>query len=45
MNGAPSFINSLIGCLLGNKAVGFLNRYSRLLAGVILIVLAIKALL
>lgn len=43
--GAVTFINSLIGCLLGNKAVGFLNRYSRLLAGVILIVLAIKALL
>ncbi len=42
--GVVTFINSLIGCLLGNKAVGFLNRYSRLLAGVILMVLAIKAL-
>lgn len=42
--GVITFVNSLIGCLLGNKAVGFLNRYSRLLAGVILMALAIKAL-
>ena len=43
--GAVTFMNSLIGCLLGNKAVGFLSHYSRLLAGVILMVLAVKALL
>lgn len=43
--GAITFINSLIGCFLGNKAVGFLTRYSRLLAGVILVALAIHALL
>jgi putative Mn2+ efflux pump MntP len=43
--GVVTFANSLIGCLLGNKAVGFLNRYSRLLAGAILLFLAIKALL
>lgn len=42
--GAVTFINSLIGCLLGNKAVGFLNRYARLLAGVILVALAVKSL-
>jgi putative Mn2+ efflux pump MntP len=43
--GGVTFINSLIGCLLGNQVVGFLNRYARLLAGVILLILAIKALL
>jgi putative Mn2+ efflux pump MntP len=43
--GTITFLNSLIGCLLGNKAVGFLNQYARLMAGVILVVLAIKALL
>jgi putative Mn2+ efflux pump MntP len=42
--GVVTFVNSLIGCFLGNKAVGFLSRYSRLLAGVILMGLAIKAL-
>lgn len=42
--GIVTFANSLIGCLLGNKAVGFLSRYSRPLAGVILVALAIKAL-
>ena len=42
--GVVTFLNSLIGCLLGTKVVGFLNRYSRLLAGVILMVLAIRAL-
>ena len=42
--GAITFLNSLIGCFLGNRAVGFLTRYSRLLAGVILAVLAVKAL-
>jgi len=42
--GAVTFMNSLIGCLLGNRAVGFLNHYARLLAGVILLALAIKAL-
>jgi putative Mn2+ efflux pump MntP len=42
--GGITFINSLIGCFLGNKAAGFLTRYSRLLAGVILVALAIKAL-
>ena len=42
--GAVTFINSLIGCFLGNRAVGFLSRYSRLLAGVILAVLAVHAL-
>ena len=42
--GAVTFINSLIGCLLGNKAVGFLNRYSRILAGTILLALAVKSL-
>lgn len=41
--GAVTFINSLVGCLLGNKAVGFLNRYSRILAGTILLALAVKA--
>ena len=43
--GGVTFLNSLVGCLLGNKAVGFLNRYSRLLAGVILLALVVKALL
>jgi len=42
--GAITFVNSLIGCFLGNKAVGFLTRYSRILAGVILVALAIHAL-
>jgi putative Mn2+ efflux pump MntP len=42
--GVVTFLNSLIGCLLGNKAVGFLNRYARLLAGMILMVLAVRAL-
>jgi putative Mn2+ efflux pump MntP len=41
--GAITFINSMIGCFLGNKAVGFLTRYARLLAGVILLGLAVKA--
>jgi putative Mn2+ efflux pump MntP len=41
---AITFVNSLIGCVLGNRAVGFLTRFSRLLAGVILIALAIHAL-
>lgn len=43
--GTITFVNSLIGCLLGNKAVGFLNRYARVLAGAILLVLAVKALI
>ena len=42
--GAITFLNSLIGCFLGNQAVGFLTRYSRLLAGVILLALALQAL-
>ena len=42
--GVVTFVNSLIGCFIGNKAGGFLARYSRLLAGVILLALAIKAL-
>ena len=42
--GIVTFVNSLVGCFLGNKAVGFLNRYARLMAGVILVALAIKAL-
>lgn len=42
--GAVTFVNSLVGCFLGNKAVGFLTRYSRLLAGVILAILALRAL-
>ena len=42
--GAITFLNSLVGCLLGNKAVGFLARYSRLLAGAILLALAVRAL-
>ena len=41
--GAVTFVNSLIGCFLGNRAVGFLTRYSRLLAGVILLALAVKS--
>jgi putative Mn2+ efflux pump MntP len=41
--GAVTFLNSLIGCLLGNRAVGFLTRYARLLAGVILTGLAVRA--
>ena len=40
--GAVTFLNSLIGCFLGNKAVGFLSRYSRLLAGVILVALVLS---
>jgi putative Mn2+ efflux pump MntP len=43
--GAVTFLNSLIGCFLGNQAVGFLRRYSRLMAGLILLALAITALL
>lgn len=43
--GVITFINSAIGCFLGNKAVGFLAHYSRLLAGGILMALAIKALI
>ncbi len=42
--GVITFINSVLGCVLGNKAVGFLAHYSRLLAGGILMVLAVKAL-
>jgi putative Mn2+ efflux pump MntP len=42
--GVITFINSLIGCFIGNKAASFLAHYSRLLAGVILAALAIKAL-
>lgn len=42
--GGVTFLNSLVGCFLGNKAVGFLNRYARLLAGVILVALAVKSL-
>ena len=42
--GAVTFLNTLLGCLLGNKAVGFLSHYSRLLAGAILAVLAVRAL-
>ena len=41
--GGITFLNSLIGCLLGNRAVGFLARYSRLLAGAILLALAVRA--
>jgi putative Mn2+ efflux pump MntP len=41
--GGVTFLNSMIGCFLGNKAVGFLTRYARLLAGVILLGLAVKA--
>ena len=41
--GAITFLNSMIGCFLGNKAVGFLTRYARLLAGTILLGLAVKA--
>ena len=43
--GAITFLNALIGCMLGNKAVGFLTRFARLLAGTILVALAIRALL
>lgn len=42
--GGVTFLNSLIGCFLGNRAAGFLSRYARLLAGVILLALAVKAL-
>jgi putative Mn2+ efflux pump MntP len=42
--GAVTFVNSLIGCLLGNRAVSFLTRYAHLLAGVILAALAVRAL-
>jgi putative Mn2+ efflux pump MntP len=42
--GAVTFINSLIGCVLGNRAVGFLSRYARLLAGSILVGMAVWAL-
>lgn len=42
--GAVTFLNSLIGCFLGNRAVAFLTRYAHLLAGVILAALAVKAL-
>jgi putative Mn2+ efflux pump MntP len=42
--GAVTFINSLIGCVLGNRAVGFLSRYARLLAGSILVGMAVRAL-
>jgi putative Mn2+ efflux pump MntP len=42
--GAVTFLNSLIGCFLGNRLAGFLARYSRLLAGVILAALAVRAL-
>ena len=42
--GGITFLNSLIGCVLGNRAVGFLTRFARLLAGVILLALAFKAL-
>jgi putative Mn2+ efflux pump MntP len=42
--GAITFLSSLVGCVLGNRAVGILTRFSRLLAGVILVALAIRAL-
>lgn len=42
--GVITFVNSVLGCVLGNKAVGFLAHYARLLAGVILLALAVKAL-
>ena len=42
--GAVTFVNSLVGCFLGNRAVAFLTRYAHLLAGVILAALAVKAL-
>ena len=42
--GAVTFVNSLIGCILGNRAVAFLTRYAHLLAGVILSALAVRAL-
>jgi putative Mn2+ efflux pump MntP len=42
--GAITFLSSLIGCVLGNRAVGLLTRFSRLLAGTILVALAIRAL-
>jgi putative Mn2+ efflux pump MntP len=42
--GAVTFVNSLLGCFLGNRAVAFLTRYAHLLAGVILAALAVKAL-
>jgi len=41
--GTVTFLNSLIGCLLGSKAAGFLSHYARLLAGIILAALAIHA--
>lgn len=42
--GGVTFLNSLVGCFLGNRAAGFLARYSRPLAGAILGILAIRAL-
>ncbi len=41
--GVITFVNALIGCFLGNRAAGFLAHRARLLAALILLLLAIKA--
>jgi len=42
--GVITLMNSMIGCLLGNRSVTLLKEKARLLAGLILIALAIKSL-
>lgn len=41
--GVITFINSIIGCLLGNHSLTFFKDKSRILAGIILLILAFKA--
>ncbi len=43
--GVITFINSLLGCFLGNRSVSFLGKRAQIIAGLILIMLAIKAVL
>lgn len=41
--GIITFLNSMIGCLLGNKSMKYFQSYSRIIAGVVLLALAIKS--
>lgn len=43
--GLITFIHSIIGCILGNKSVTILQEKSRLIAALILILLAVKSVL
>lgn len=43
--GVVTFFNSILGCLLGNRSITLLQDKSRVVSGLILLVLAIKSLL